>query len=175
MKFQVFLHSASPFAALPFADAPMPAGGAGADPGPSQPSSGLQMADDDLLPAASTIGKVDLDAKIVGDKVSRRLEPGDQRPWSNAFWQSVSPGQLQRHDREAAFSSRRSTIPSTPAQHRKKHQEVSLSYEDGTPVRLYANPPYSHERIRSEAGRQEVDLRSLQRRHFHRFGRRCQD
>jgi len=27
--------------------------------------------------------------------------------------------------------------------HTEKHQEVSLTYEDGTPVRLYANPPYS--------------------------------
>jgi hypothetical protein len=88
-----------------------------------------------------TIGKVDLDAKIVGDKyhVVSNLETSGV---VNAFWQSViqasSSGTIESRLLQPALYDSFYTGHNT-----EKHQEVSLSYEDGTPVRLYANPPYS--------------------------------
>jgi hypothetical protein len=123
---------------LPFADAAYAAGGAGADQG-QQPSSGLQMAMT-IYAGGITLGKVDMDAKIVGDKyhVVSNLET---RGVVNAFWQSViqasSSGKIESHLLQPAL------YDSFYTGHTEKHQEVSLSYEDGTPVRLYANPPYS--------------------------------
>jgi hypothetical protein len=123
---------------LPFADAAYAAGGAGADQG-QQPTSGLQMAMT-IYAGGITLGKVDMDAKIVGDKyhVVSNLETSGV---VNAFWQSViqasSSGKIDSHLLQPTL------YDSFYTGHTEKHQEVSLSYEDGTPVRLYANPPYS--------------------------------
>ena len=124
---------------LPFAGAANAAGGAGADQG-QQPSSGLQMAMT-IYAGGITLGKVDMDAKIVGDKyhVVSNLETSGV---VNAFWQSViqasSSGKIESRLLQPALYDSFYTGHNT-----EKHQEVSLSYEDGTPVRLYANPPYS--------------------------------
>lgn len=123
---------------LPFADAAYAAGGAGADQG-QQPSSGLQMAMT-IYAGGITLGKVDMDAKIVGDKyhIVSNLETSGV---VNAFWQSViqasSSGKIESRLLQPTL------YDSFYTGHTEKHQEVSLSYEDGTPVRLYANPPYS--------------------------------
>jgi hypothetical protein len=127
------------FCALPFTDAAYAAGGAGADQG-QQPTSGLQMAMT-IYAGGITIGKVDMDAKIIGDKyhIVSNLETSGV---VNAFWQSViqasSSGKIESHLLQPTLYDSFYTGHNT-----EKHQEVSLSYEDGTPVRLYANPPYS--------------------------------
>jgi hypothetical protein len=88
-----------------------------------------------------TIGKVDMDAKIVDDKyhVVSNLETSGV---VNAFWQSViqasSSGKIESRLLQPTLYDSFYTGHNT-----EKHQEVSLNYEDGTPVRLYANPPYS--------------------------------
>jgi hypothetical protein len=123
---------------LPFAGAAHAAGGAGADQG-QQPTSGLQMAMT-IYAGGITIGKVDMDAKIVGDKyhVVSNLETSGV---VNAFWQSViqasASGKIESRLLQPTL------YDSFYTGHTEKHQEVSLSYEDGTPVRLYANPPYN--------------------------------
>jgi hypothetical protein len=125
--------------ALPLSEPAWAAGGAGADQGP-QPSSGLQMAMT-IYAGGITIGKVDMDAKIVGDKyhVVSNLETSGV---VNAFWQSViqasSSGKIESRLLQPTLYDSFYTGHNT-----EKHQEVSLNYEDGTPVRLYANPPYS--------------------------------
>ena len=124
--------------ALPFADTAYGAGGAGADQG-QQPSSGLQMAMT-IYAGGITLGKVDMDAKIVGDKyhVVSNLETSGV---VNAFWQSViqasSSGKIESRLLQPTL------YDSFYTGHTEKHQEVSLSYEDGVPTHLYANPPYS--------------------------------
>jgi hypothetical protein len=125
--------------ALPLSEPAWAAGGAGADQGP-QPSSGLQMAMT-IYAGGITIGKVDMDAKIVDDKyhVVSNLETSGV---VNAFWQSViqasSSGKIESRLLQPTLYDSFYTGHNT-----EKHQEVSLNYEDGTPVRLYANPPYS--------------------------------
>jgi hypothetical protein len=125
--------------ALPLSEPAWAAGGAGADQGP-QPSSGLQMAMT-IYAGGITIGKVDMDAKIVGDKyhVVSNLETSGV---VNAFWQSViqasASGKIESRLLQPTLYDSFYTGHNT-----EKHQEVSLTYEDGTPVRLYADPPYS--------------------------------
>jgi len=124
--------------ALPFAQAAQAAGGAGAEQS-QQPSSGLQMAMT-IYAGGITIGKVDMDAKIVGDEyhVVSNLETSGV---VNAFWQSQiqasSNGKIGSHELQPTL------YDSFYTGHTENHQEVSLSYENGTPIRLYANPPYS--------------------------------
>lgn len=124
--------------ALPFAQAALAAGGAGAEQG-QQPTSGLQMAMT-IYAGGITIGKVDMDAKIVGDDyhVVSNLETSGV---VNAFWQSQiqasSNGKISSHELQPTLYN------SFYTGHTENHQEVSLSYENGTPVHLYANPPYS--------------------------------
>ncbi len=126
------------FCALPFAQTSYAAGGAGAEQS-GQPSSGLAMAMT-IYAGGITIGKVDMDAKIVGDNyhVVSNLETSGV---VNAFWQSQiqasSSGKIDGRTFEPEL------YDSFYTGHTEKHQEVSLSYENGTPVRLYANPPYS--------------------------------
>ncbi|MDE2134135.1 MAG: DUF3108 domain-containing protein [Alphaproteobacteria bacterium] len=123
---------------LPFAQASYAAGGAGAEQS-GLPSSGLSMAMT-IYAGGITIGKVDMDAKIVGDNyhVVSNLETSGM---VNAFWQSQiqasSSGKIDGRTLQPAL------YDSFYTGHTEKHQEVSLSYENGTPVRLYANPPYS--------------------------------
>ena len=124
--------------ALPLGNPALAAGGAGADQSEG-PTSGLFMAMT-IYAGGITIGKVDMDAKIIGDKyhVVSNLETSGV---VNAFWQSEiqasSTGKIEQHLLQPTL------YDSFYTGHTEKHQEVSLSYENGTPVRLYANPPYS--------------------------------
>lgn len=114
------------------------AGGAGAEQN-AGPTSALTMAMK-IYAGGITIGKVDMDAKFIGDKyhVVSNLETSGV---VNAFWQSqiqaTSSGKLDDHTLQPAL------YDSFYTGHQANHQEVSLTYEDGDPVRLYANPPYS--------------------------------
>jgi len=124
--------------ALPYTQAAIAAGGASAEQG-QQPTSGLQMAMT-IYAGGITIGKVDMDAKIVGDQyhVVSNLETSGV---VNAFWQSQiqasSNGKIGSHELQPTL------YDSFYTGHTENHQEVSLSYENGTPNHLYANPPYS--------------------------------
>ncbi|MGA7675604.1 MAG: DUF3108 domain-containing protein [Rhizomicrobium sp.] len=123
---------------LPFAGTAYGAGGTAADQ-TQQPTSGLALGMT-IYAGGITIGKVDMDAKIVGDNyhVVSNLETSGV---VNAFWQSEiqasSSGKIESHLLQPTL------YDSFYTGHTEKHQEVSLSYEGGTPVRLYANPPYS--------------------------------
>ncbi|MDE2184743.1 MAG: DUF3108 domain-containing protein [Alphaproteobacteria bacterium] len=114
------------------------AGGAGAE-ATSGPTSALQMAMT-IYAGGITIGKVDMDAKFIGDRyhVVSNLETSGV---VNAFWQSqiqaTSNGTLTDHLLQPSL------YDSFYTGHSANHQEVSLTYEDGNPIRLYANPPYS--------------------------------
>ncbi|HUO98369.1 MAG TPA: DUF3108 domain-containing protein [Rhizomicrobium sp.] len=124
--------------AMPLTGPAQAAGGATEDQG-AGPQSALAMAMT-IYAGGITIGKVDMDAKFIGDKyhVSSNLETSGV---VNAFWQSqiqaTSSGTLGSHKLEPDL------YDSFYTGHQANHQEVSLSYEDGNPVRLYANPPYS--------------------------------
>jgi len=124
--------------ALPYTQAAIAAGGASAEQG-QQPTSGLQMAMT-IYAGGITIGKVDMDAKIVGDQyhVVSNLETSGV---VNAFWQSQiqasSNGKISSHELQPTL------YDSFYTGHTENHQEVSLSYDHGMPVHLYANPPYS--------------------------------
>jgi len=123
---------------LAFAAPAFAAGGAGAEPA-GGPASALSMAMT-IYAGGITIGKVDMDAKFIGRKyhVVSNLETSGV---VNAFWQSQiqasSSGTLEAHTLLPSL------YDSFYTGHQANHQEVSLTYEDGTPVRLYANPPYS--------------------------------
>ncbi len=114
------------------------AGGAGAEEA-TGPSSALQLAMT-IYAGGITIGKVDMDAKFIGEKyhVVSNLETSGV---VNAFWQSqiqaTSNGTLTDHVLQPSL------YDSFYTGHKANHQEVSLTYENGDPVRLYANPPYS--------------------------------
>ena len=124
--------------AVPLCGTALAAGGAGAEQN-SGPTSSLAMAMN-IYAGGITLGKVDMDAKFIGDKyhVVSNLETSGV---VNAFWQSqiqaTSSGKLDDRKLEPAM------YDSFYTGHSAKHQEVSLTYEDGSPVRLYANPPYS--------------------------------
>jgi hypothetical protein len=115
----------------------MAAGGAGADE-TAAPSSQLQMAMT-LYAAGITLGKVDMDATIRNGQyhvVSNLSTSGVV----NAFWQSeiqaTSSGKITASGIEPTL------YDSFDTNHASKKQEVSLSYEDGNPPRLYAEPAY---------------------------------
>jgi hypothetical protein len=86
------------------------------------------------------LGKVDMDAKFTGGKyhVVSNLETSGV---VNVFWQSEiqasSSGKLDAKKLEPEL------YTSFYTGHNAKHQEVSLTYENGYPAKLYANPPYS--------------------------------
>jgi hypothetical protein len=114
------------------------AGGAAAEQA-SGPASSLSMAMT-IYAGGITIGKVDMDAKFSGGKyhVVSNLETSGV---VNAFWQSqiqaTSSGRLDNRVLQPALYN------SFYTGHKANHQEVSLTYEDGNPIRLYANPAYS--------------------------------
>ena len=121
----------------PAGDVALAAGGAGADQA-SGPSSALAMAMT-IYAGGITLGKVDMDAKFIGDKyhvVSNLVTSGVV----NAFWQSeiqaTATGNWSGHVLQPTL------YDSFYTGHTDKKQEVSLTYENGTPVRLYANPTY---------------------------------
>jgi hypothetical protein len=123
---------------LPVTEPACAAGGATGEQG-AGPSSALALAMT-IYAGGITIGKVDMDAKFIGDKyhVSSNLETSGV---VNAFWQSqiqaTSSGKLDSHTLQPQL------YDSFYTGHSANHQEVSLSYEDGMPSKLYANPPYS--------------------------------
>ena len=123
--------------ALPFANPAFAAGGASAEQS-GGPTSALALAMT-IYAGGITLGKVDMDAKFIGDNyhVVSNLETSGV---VNAFWQSTiqatSSGKLDGKVLQPTL------YDSFYTGHTEKHQEVSLSYENGTPVRLYANPPY---------------------------------
>jgi hypothetical protein len=120
---------------LPLSDA-VAAGGAGSE----QPTGGgsltLAMT---LYAGGLSLGKVDMDAKFTGDKyhVTSNLETSGV---VNVFWQSqiqaTSSGRLTRNLMQPQ------SYDSFYTGHKANHQEVALTFENGDPVRLYANPSY---------------------------------
>ena len=123
--------------AAPLSDAALAAGGAGAEQA-GGPSSSLTLAMT-IYAAGITLGKVDMDAKFVDGKyhvVSNLVTSGVV----NVFWQSeiqaTSNGTWSDHVLQPTL------YDSFYTGHTDKNQEVSLTFENGTPVRLYANPSY---------------------------------
>jgi hypothetical protein len=113
----------------------MAAGGADQANGPT---GGLALAMT-LYAGGITLGKVDLDAKFTSGKyhVVSNLETSGV---VNVFWQSqiqaTSSGVLEKKQMQPTL------YDSFYTGHNAKNQEVSLTYENGEPVRLYANPSY---------------------------------
>lgn len=122
--------------ALPSGEA-LAAGGAASD-ATSGPTGSLYLAIN-LYAAGVSLGKVDMDAKFIGDKyhVVSNLETSGV---VNVFWQSeihaTSSGKLDKKLMQP------SAYQSFYTGHNAKNQEVSLTFENGDPVRLYANPAY---------------------------------
>ena len=113
------------------------AGGTGSE-APTQAGSTLQMAMT-LYAGGVTLGKVDLNTKIIGDQyhsVSNLQTSGIV----NAFWQSEI--QATSTGTVAPKNVHPGLYDSFYTGHADKKQEVSLTYDDGGPVRLYADPPY---------------------------------
>lgn len=104
----------------------------------SGPTGGLAMAMT-LYAGGITLGKVDMDAKFTGGKyhVASNLETSGV---VNVFWksqiQATSSGILEKKVMEPTL------YDSFYTGHNAKNQEVSLTYENGEPIRLYANPAY---------------------------------
>ncbi len=125
------------FSAASLTGASLGAGGSGSET-PSQPGSTLQM-NMTLYAGGVTLGKVDLNTTIRGDQyhsVSNLQTSGVV----NAFWQSeiqaTSTGTL------APKNFKPSLYDSFYTGRADKKQEVSLTYDNNGPVRLYADPPY---------------------------------
>jgi hypothetical protein len=122
---------------LPLTAGAWAAGGAGAESG-SVGSNGLQLAMT-LYAGGLSLGHVDMDAKFAGDKyhVTSNLETSGV---VNVFWQSqiqaTSSGKLDKKVMQVQ------SYDSFYTGHKANHQEVALTYENGEPVRLYANPTY---------------------------------
>ena len=125
---------------LAFLAAPSPALAAGGAAAPTQPASKLEVAMT-VYAGGITMGKVDMDATLRGGEyqvVSNLQTSGIV----NAFWQA---------EIQASSSGRVTDKTFAPAlydsfntrQVTGKRQQVSLSYEDENPPRLYADPPYS--------------------------------
>src|ERR1700712_1322563 len=125
-------------AALPLTGAALAAGGSGGE-ATAQPGSTLQMAMT-LYAGGVTLGKVDLNTTIRGDQYHTvsNLQTGGV---VNAFWQSeiqatatgtVAPKNFHPGLYDSFYTGRSD-----------KKQEVSLTYDAGGPVRLFADPPYS--------------------------------
>jgi len=113
------------------------AGGGGSAPS-TGPTSNLQLAMS-LYAGGIALGKVDMTAKFSGGKyhVVSNLETSGV---VNVFWQSeiqaTSSGKLDGKLFQPEL------YDSFYTGHTEKHQEVALTYENGYPARLYANPPY---------------------------------
>lgn len=120
---------------MPLADA-WAAGGNSSEPATGGASLTLAMT---LYAGGLSLGKVDMDAKFAGDKyhVVSNLETSGV---VNVFWQSqiqaTSSGRLDKKVMQVG------SYDSFYTGHKANHQEVALTYENGDPVRLYANPSY---------------------------------
>ena len=134
IRHALFVLLAMPLLAVPaFA-----AGGSGAET-PAQPGSTFQMAMT-LYAGGVTLGKVDMNTTIRGDQYHTvsNLQTGGV---VNAFWQSeiqatstgtVAPRNFHPGLYDSFYTGRSD-----------KKQEVSLTFDNNGPVRLYADPPYS--------------------------------
>ncbi|HWA91944.1 MAG TPA: DUF3108 domain-containing protein [Rhizomicrobium sp.] len=130
------------------------AGGQSSDE-PSGPASKLTMAMT-LYAGGITLGKVDMDATIRGDDyhVVSNLETSGV---VNAFWQAqiqaTSNGKIEPKALKPAL------YDSFDTNHSGKRQEVSLTYENDQPVRMYANPkfPTSGYEVKPEQQKSTVD------------------
>jgi len=113
------------------------AGGAGSEQ-PASAGGSLTLAMT-LYAGGITLGKVDMDAKFIGDKynVVSNLETSGV---VNAFWasqiQATSSGKLDKKTMQPL------SYDSFYTGHKANHQEVKLTFENGEPVHLYANPTY---------------------------------
>jgi hypothetical protein len=123
-------------ATLAAATAAQAAGGSGGEPAPA--GSTLQMAMT-LYAGGVTLGKVDLNTTVRGDQYHSvsNLSTGGV---VNAFWQSeiqatstgtVAPKNFHPGLYDSFYTGRSD-----------RKQEVSLTYDAGGPVRLFADPPY---------------------------------
>ncbi|GAA0578381.1 DUF3108 domain-containing protein [Rhizomicrobium electricum] len=123
------------FLTLPVSQA-WAAGGASSEPAAGGGSMQLAMS---LYAAGLGLGHVDMDARFTGDKyrVTSNLETSGV---VNVFWksqiQATSSGKLDKKSMQVA------SYDSFYTGHKANHQEVALTYENGEPVRLYANPTY---------------------------------
>jgi len=115
------------------------AGGSGAEQA-ALPASQLQLALT-IYAGGITLGKTDMDATIRGGDyhvVSNFQTSGVV----NAFWQAeiqaTSSGKVDTRSFQPVL------YDSFDIGHSGKRQEVSLTYEDGNPPRLYAEPAYSN-------------------------------
>jgi hypothetical protein len=124
-------------AAVSLTGAAWAAGGSGAV-APAEPGSTLQMAMT-LYAGGVTLGKVDLNTTIRGDQyhsVSNLQTSGIV----NAFWQSEI--QATSTGTVAPKSFHPGLYDSFYTGRADKKQEVSLTYDGGGPIRLYADPVY---------------------------------
>jgi hypothetical protein len=121
----------------PLCGAAMAAGGEGAD-APEAPASQLNLAMT-LYAGGITLGKVDMAATFRGERyhVVSDLETSGV---VNAFWQAqiqaTSSGKIGANALEPSL------YDSFDTNHSGKKQEVSLTYENGNPVRLFADPKF---------------------------------
>jgi len=118
--------------------AALAAGGEGQE-APSAPASRLALAMT-LYAGGITLGKVDMDATIRGGEyhvVSNLQTSGVV----NAFWQAQI--QATANGRIEAGTLKPALYDSFDTNHSGKRQEVSLTYENDQPVRLYANPKFA--------------------------------
>ncbi len=124
--------------AMPFCTLAHAAGGEGAD-APTAPASQLSLAMT-IYAGGITLGKVDMDATIRGDQyhVVSNLETSGV---VNAFWQAQIQATSSGKIGDKLFQP--ALYDSFDTNHAGKKQEVSLTYENDSPVRLYANPKYS--------------------------------
>jgi hypothetical protein len=123
--------------ALPVGTPALAAGGEAAD-APAQAASKLSMALT-LYAGGVTLGKVDMDATLhAGDyHVVSNLETSGI---VNAFWQAqiqaTSDGKIKPKTIEPAL------YDSFDTNHSGKKQEVALTYENGNPIRMFADPKF---------------------------------
>jgi len=123
--------------ALPAATPAFAAGGEAADT-PAQAASHLTLALT-LYAGGVTLGKVDMDATFhAGDyHVVSNLETSGI---VNAFWQAqiqaTSDGKFKAKSLEPAL------YDSFDTNHSGKRQEVSITYEKGNPIRMFADPKF---------------------------------
>jgi len=123
--------------ALPVCGPAFAAGGESAD-APAQATSRLGMALT-LYAGGVTLGKVDMDATLhAGDyHVVSNLETSGI---VNAFWQAqiqaTSDGKFKAKSLEPAL------YDSFDTNHSGKRQEVSITYENGNPIRMFADPKF---------------------------------
>ena len=132
MKFRLALAA---FLVLP--GAALAAGGEGAN-APAAPASGLNLAMT-LYAGGVTLGKVDLDATIRGGEY-HAVSNLETSGIVNAFWQAQI--QATSNGKIAAGALKPVLYDSFDTNHSGKKQEVSLTYENDAPPRMYASPKF---------------------------------